>query len=90
MWYFFDITDNPFIWSKCSWVTNIPSKSEIFTSKESKASEIFLQLVPQSTKILALSDSTKEELPELPLYKLQNLNIQLSNFNNEKIKLYLF
>ena len=75
--YFFEKVPNPFVWSRCSCVTIIASIVSGSISKEESAVEIFLQLSPASINILVLEVCTSNELPELPLYKLQKLNIIL-------------
>ena len=64
-----------FTWSKCSWVTTIPSIFSIGTLIEESAFTIFFALSPASIKIFVFSFWTNKLFPLLPLYKLQKFNI---------------
>ena len=78
--YFLEKVPKPFMWSLCSCVTSIALMLDgsIFIAESAQA--IFLLLSPASINILVLEVSTSSELPELPLYKLQKLNISNSIF----------
>lgn len=65
--YFRDRTPTPFMWSICSWVTNIPFIDEGDSFIRSKANSMLLPESPASISIFDFSEDINMELPLLPL-----------------------
>ena len=67
---FFAIIGRPWMWSVCSWVRKMPSRSSRLMSRSARASIVRFLEMPQSTRIRHASDPTRMQFPEEPDAKL--------------------